>query len=255
MMAIAGNVLVKVTNDDLDENGNFNCPENIMVIGMNAFSGCTRLIQIYLPQSITEIRGWAFSGCCSLTHITLPQSLIVIGEHPFYGCLSLTQVNLPESLAVIGTNAFSMCSGIIEMKLPQGITEIGSWAFSDCSSLTQINLPQSITKIGYEAFNGCNNLKDIIIEGQDFARIYNLLPQNLQQIVKKPCIAWMLNSSEVVKLKVNTSELIHDVSNHVNDYLAPLSIVNFKFFKEKNQFSLYQGIQKEEKNLFFSSNA
>ena len=38
-------------------------------IGGQAFSGCTGLKDIVIPESVTSIGGWAFSGCTALQSV------------------------------------------------------------------------------------------------------------------------------------------------------------------------------------------
>lgn len=78
----------------------------------NAFSGCTNLTSITIPDSVTRIFVSAFSGCSSLTSITIPDSIISIGNNVFYGCTSLTSVVIPDSVTSIGTGAFYGCSSL-----------------------------------------------------------------------------------------------------------------------------------------------
>ncbi len=60
------------------------------VLGDEAFSGCTELTEVVLPEGVTEIGMWAFSDCTSLKSITLPKGLTRIGDGAFYDCDSLT---------------------------------------------------------------------------------------------------------------------------------------------------------------------
>ena len=47
-MKVENNILVKVTNEDLDDKGHFMCPEGITQIGDFAFSGCTQLKIVFI---------------------------------------------------------------------------------------------------------------------------------------------------------------------------------------------------------------
>ena len=42
----------------------------------DAFSGCSELAIVSMPDSITNISGYAFSNCNSLTTITIPSSVV-----------------------------------------------------------------------------------------------------------------------------------------------------------------------------------
>ncbi len=127
-------------------------------IGSWAFSGCTSLTSITIPNSVTSIGSWAFSGCTSLTSITLPNSVTSIGDGAFSGCTSLTSITLPNSVTSIGSWAFSGCRSLTSITLPNSVTSIGDEAFSHCSSLTSITIPNSVTSIGYRLFSYCSKL-------------------------------------------------------------------------------------------------
>ncbi len=61
-------------------------------IGGSAFSGCSRLTSVVIPDSVTSIGTSAFRDCTSLTSIKIPDSVTSIGGYEFYGCKSLTSV-------------------------------------------------------------------------------------------------------------------------------------------------------------------
>ena len=75
------------------------------------WSNCYRYIKkISLQNGLTGIGGSAFSNCSALTQITIPEIVTSIGDYAFYNCSALTQVNIPESVTSIGSNAFEGCS-------------------------------------------------------------------------------------------------------------------------------------------------
>jgi hypothetical protein len=83
------------------------------VIASFAFSGCSGLKSVTIPESVTEIGNYAF-GCSGLTSIAIPEGVTEIGHDAFRGCENLTSITLPKSL----------------------LTQIGDEFFDDCSSLT-----------------------------------------------------------------------------------------------------------------------
>ena len=59
--------------------------------------------------SVTSIGEGAFSRCTTLTSVEIPNSVTSIGEDAFYSCTGLTSVTIPNSVTSIGENAFSFC--------------------------------------------------------------------------------------------------------------------------------------------------
>ena len=137
-----------------------NLPDNLTSIGGYAFYDCSSLTEIHLPASLTSIGEYAFSGCSSLTEINLPANLTLIREGAFYYCSSLTEINLPASLTSIGEDAFRGCSSLTEIHLPDNLTSIRA-AFGSCSGLTEIHLPDNLTSIRSYTFNFCSSLTEI----------------------------------------------------------------------------------------------
>ena len=137
--------------------------KRVISIGGDAFSGCSSLISITLPEGITSIGGSAFRGCSSLTEINLPERITKIGYGAFSGCSSLTEITIPRGITTIEGSTFRGCSSLTEITIPQGITTIEDSTFYGCSSLTEITIPQGITSIGNFAFGGCSSLTNIII--------------------------------------------------------------------------------------------
>jgi hypothetical protein len=79
----------------------------ITSIGSDAFSGCTSLTRVAIPDSLTSIGAGAFVGCTSLTSVTIPNSVTHIGDGALFGCASLTNVTIPNSVTRIGGFDFS----------------------------------------------------------------------------------------------------------------------------------------------------
>ena len=136
---------------------------NVTSIGENAFSGCSSLTSINIPDGVTSIGGYAFYGCSSLTSITLPDGVTSIGNSAFFGCSSLTSITLPDGVTSINSYAFYNCSNLSSINIPDGVKYIDNNAFMYCSSLTSINIPNSVKSIGSSAFSGCSSLTSINI--------------------------------------------------------------------------------------------
>ncbi len=135
-------------------------PDSVTSIGLYAFSSCSGLTSITIPGSVTSIGSDAFSGCSGLVSVTISEGVTSIGEYAFNGCSGLTSVTIPNSVTSIGSGAFSGCSGLTSITIPDSVTSIEWRAFSGCSGLTSVTIPDSVTSIGWEAFYGCANLYD-----------------------------------------------------------------------------------------------
>ncbi len=132
-------------------------------ISSNAFSDCTQLKNVTIPNSITRIGSSAFSNCCSLESITIPEGVTSIEYGTFMDCNSLTSVTIPKSVTSIGSSAFSYCSSLESITIPESVLEIGNSAFSYCPNLQNINIPKNITSIGTQVFMHCSSLESITI--------------------------------------------------------------------------------------------
>ena len=87
---------------------------------------------------VTSIGNSAFSGCSGLQSITIPDSVTSIGWGAFGGCSGLTSVVIKGNITEISSECFENCSSLESIVLPSSITTIGNTAFSGCSKLTTI---------------------------------------------------------------------------------------------------------------------
>ena len=161
-----------VTYGDKKYSGDITIPSSIKVneseytvreIEETAFSNCSSLTSVTIPNSVTSIKHDTFKGCSSLTSVTIPNSVTSIGEEAFSYCSGLTSVTIPNSVTYIGSYAFSYCSGLTSVTIPNSVTSIGSGAFVACRSLTSIKIPNSVTNIDEYTFQGCSSLTSVTI--------------------------------------------------------------------------------------------
>ena len=81
-------------------------PNDVRIIGENAFSQLFEMKSVTIPEGVVHICDLAFEGCISLERAELPSTLEHIGSRAFVDCQALESIDLPEELRSIGTDAF-----------------------------------------------------------------------------------------------------------------------------------------------------
>ena len=182
----SGIVFLGCQNSIIPTDGSITC------IGSSAFSGCSGLTSITIPDSVTRIESKAFNFCDSLTSVMLGNGITDIGEGAFFGCDSLTSITVPNSVTGIGYQAFYGCTSlayneygnayylgndsnpyhclvkpkstdIASCTVHENTKVISDYAFQNRHSLTDITIPEGVVYIGVGAFEDCNNLISITI--------------------------------------------------------------------------------------------
>ena len=105
---------VTITGFDKSVSGDIKIP--------NTIGGCP----------VIAVRNGAFSECSALTSIEIPDSVTTIGDGAFSYCSALTSIEIPDSVTTIGNSAFSNCSALTSIEIPDSVTSIGGYAFHNC---------------------------------------------------------------------------------------------------------------------------
>lgn len=162
---------------------------SVTVIGKNAFTGCTGLMEIIFAEgcNIETIPESAFENVAAGT-ITIPKSVKVIESRAFAN-VSASEIIFEEGsvLTTIGDGAFTG-SGLVSISLPSSVTTLGKGVFkgakkltsvsldgtalvnipdetfTDCKKLKSFNVPNTINDIGYRAFYCCYSLASVTYE-------------------------------------------------------------------------------------------
>ena len=146
-------------------------------------AGSTYSGAIVIPETITTGSGYtyrvvqvadgAFSNCTGLTSVTLPDGVKKIGSQVFSGCTELQSVSLPTSLTEMGSNAFANCGKLRRVTLNQqdGLAAWCSVKFANAvanplsngsllylgnSTVTTLTVPEGVTHISDYAFYGAD---------------------------------------------------------------------------------------------------
>lgn len=138
-------------------------PDSVTSIGDEAFRDCHSLASVNIPDGVTSIGKNAFKNCNFITSVTIPEGIESISDGAFAGCDSLTSVTIPDSVTSISAEAFKRCTSLTSIDIPDSVTSIGDNAFSECTSLANVNIPDGVTSISNELFCDCTSLVSIVI--------------------------------------------------------------------------------------------
>ena len=157
-------------------------------IAASGFFGCTKLKDIVLPKTLTNIGRAAFWNCKSLEEIDIPESVTAINPAVFTACRSIKRISAGKNLKYIEPGSFMQCTSLDNIEIPdenpyfkaeggtvytkdgetllahagsaesfaipQGVKTIANSAFWYCENLKAVTLPTSLTTIEQDAFNG-----------------------------------------------------------------------------------------------------
>ncbi len=130
-----------------------------------AFSGCSVLDNVMMPEGLTTIGDNAFESCSGMPYCTIPQTVTSIGNSAFRHCLVLSTLVLPQNLTTLGEYAFSDCDNFSTINIPKSLKTIPNFCFQGSGGLAIVDLHNEITSIGRGAFHNCTGLNYVICRG------------------------------------------------------------------------------------------
>ena len=99
-----------------------------------AYTGNSK--KVVVPDYVTHIENRAFSDCTDIEEVFLPQGLKIISKYSFACCSNLQFINIPDSVIYIDEFAFLDCSVLTALMIPDNV-RLHLLAFSGCDKLEQ----------------------------------------------------------------------------------------------------------------------
>lgn len=178
---VSNGALVSQTSLTITENNTYDTTtKNSVTVNVSGGGGGGPFLELVTRQAspswtvsasdlagATKIGDLAFSGCSGLTSITIPNSVTSIGSSAFYNCLSLTSVTIPNSVTSIGGSVFRNCPALTSITIPDGVMNIATYTFYGCTTLATIDFGTTRSTIptldNVNAFGGLFTYPQILV--------------------------------------------------------------------------------------------
>lgn len=156
-------------------------PDTVEIIGHSSFCRCVNLKSIQIPNSVKRIKGECFWYCRELAQAYMPE-IDYIPEDSFVGC-KLEEFEIPPTVRILEKSCFASCH-FKEIVIPQYVKSIEKRSFYCCRNLETIKFESSfVEKIDEEAFKECDSIKHIYVPKGKKEYFIGLLPEEVANFV------------------------------------------------------------------------
>ena len=262
--ALAFNVCSNI--ECVEIQGNNKRAVNETKLGPAVFASMSSLSEIIMPSTIKVIPRFAFSDCSSLKIVNLPEGIETL-EYMSFGCTSgekstrISSIRLPNTLKRIESNAFTENHHLTTITIPENVEYIGKNAFANCNNLMDVYFmgTKTIPQVAADAFDATslyndNSIYSSLVSGNNVCRESYTHTGNFYRNTNNEndqCMAVM--HYPVISQAAEYAEMI---ASDVTAYNRALKNENAKmdiYFKEGENYVLCTGVP-EQGTTYYSMN-
>ena len=226
----------------------------------NLFLGCTSIIDVQIPETVTEIGQKAFKDASSVENVTFAvntetgkvKGVEKIGISAFDGCSSLQELVLPETVTEVLQGAFANEGALVKADMSR-TASLKKWdkeSFKGDTALAEVILPTAggITAIPDGAFAGCTTLT-----GENLK-----IPKNIVTITanafKESGLKKLYIPNQVTMIGASAFEACKNLEDvHISNNISVISQSTFKNCEKLKKIEIPVKVEKIGTNAFYGS--
>lgn len=226
----------------------------------NLFLGCTSIIDVQIPKTVTEIGQKAFKDASSVENVTFAvntetgkvKGVEKIGISAFDGCSSLQELVLPETVTEVLQGAFANEGALVKADMSRAAS-LKKWekeSFKGDTALAEVVLPTAggITAIPDGAFAGCTSLT-----GENLK-----IPKNIVTITanafKESGLKKLYIPNQVTTIGASAFEACKNLEDvHISNNISIISQSTFKNCEKLEKIEIPVKVEKIGTNAFYGS--
>jgi hypothetical protein len=168
---------------------------------------------------------YAFTDCSAMVYVVLPNTISTIGNNAFQNCSALTTITIPSNFANIGDFAFNNCTSLSNINIPTSITNIGNSAFYNCTNLLYIKIPGTV-KNTISSFLTNNNGLSVSPSGLNYIDTNNITYDISN------------NQASVIAYSGTSTSILLPININTNNTNYPITSISGNVFNTKNLTSV-----------------
>ena len=174
----------KICDNIYKSNGQATYKANPMCVAQNLYVAGELLVDLVIPETITEIPVYGLYGIKTLKSVTLHSGIEYIGEYAFKGTgVENIYIDSLESWFRICVNIYKDNSGathfanpmsyaknlyvagelLVDLVIPETVTEIPAYGLYNIKSIKSVTFHSGITTVHNHSFNSCTNIKEVYV--------------------------------------------------------------------------------------------